>query len=71
MKERKKTPSLMYKRHTGSDHQMKQMRLGDRDFDVLWGLHEAEDAGLLLKIETGRQGTQSISSQSYIADYVN
>lgn len=33
---------------------MKQMRLGDRDFDVLWGLHEAEDAGLLLKIETGR-----------------
>lgn len=43
----------MYKRYLGLDYQMKQMRLGDWDFDVLWGLYEVEDVGLLLKIEIG------------------
>lgn len=54
MKERKKNSKFnVQKTHrAGSLDEIDE--IGDRDFDVLWGLHEAEDAGLLLKIETGR-----------------
>lgn len=45
MKERKKTSKF---------NVQKTHRVGSLDEIDLWGLHEAEDAGLLLKIETGR-----------------